>query len=356
MLATEECAERKLTTRWMLDPTRLCALSCRFCYHLHTDLESVKPWGQQRDEVLAAVARGCDCADLTGGDPLDNPHVIQLLTLCREKNIEVRVISSLICPQSILDAAMDTGGVTDWLISLHGAKEETHNAIVHNHSKGPVEKTKYRQIQIKRLHTIMERMQWCANYVMVEQNQTEMADFARWLLTLPRPPHIVNFLTFNPHYNWKEYPQEAYGNLTDVRIAGPILDEAVDVLEEAGIGVNLRYTSMCSVAERHRKNICNDLHNAFDGGEWKNGIVGDTIQSGERYGRELSKRNELKTAPCSNCGLQWICGGANRIWHQLALEKFGTETLVPQPLPEGVDPKDYWAYRGQNLLGLDPRR
>lgn len=345
----------KLTNRWMLDPTRLCKLSCRFCYHLHTDLVSVKPWEQQKAEVMAAVERGCDSADLTGGDPLDNPHILDLVRLCVDHKISLRIISSLICPQKLLNDVMDAG-VDDWLISLHGAKAETHNAIVHNFANGPVEKTKYRQIQIKRLGTIMDRMQWCANYVMVEANQTEMADFARWLTGLPRPPHIVNFLTFNPHYNWHEYPQEAFANIVDHRIAGPVLDEAVDVLEEAGIGVNLRYTAMCSVAERHRKNICNDIHNAFDGGEWLNGIRGNTISDGVRYGHELSTRNELKSGPCAACGHQWICGGANRIWHELATTKFGGEVLVPLDLPANVHPKDYWHYRGANVMGLDPRR
>lgn len=354
---TMNMIEPRVTTRAMLDPTRRCALACKFCYHLHTDLESVKPWEEQRQEVLAAVARGCDCADLTGGDPLDNPHVIELIKLCVEQGLSLRVISSLNCSAQRLEDAMNAG-VDDWLISLHGAKEETHNSIVHNHSKGPVGKTKYRTMQIKRLHQIMSRMQWGANYVVVHPNQAEMADFARWLLTLPRPPHIVNFLNWNPHYNWNQgkFREEALALIPDPAISGPVLDEAIDVLEDAGIGVNCRYTPMCVLAERHRKNVCSDLHVAFDGGEWLNGISGGTIASAEAYGRRLSQSNELQTEPCASCGLKPMCGGANRIWHQLATEKFGCEVLSPQPTPGFVSEPAYWHYRRENALGNDPRR
>lgn len=346
-----------LTTRAMLDPTRLCKLRCSFCYYLHGDLESVKPWEKQKREVLDAVARGCTAGDLTGGDPLTNPMIVDFVRLCVENKISLRIISSLICPQKVLDDVMDAG-VDDWLISLHGAKEETHNAIVHNYENGPVEKTKYRQIQVKRLESIMKRMQWCGNYVIIEKNQLEMADFARWVVSLPRPPHIINFLNFNPHYEWGsgKHKQEAISQIVDYRIAGPILDEAIDILEGAGIGVNCRYTPMCAVAERHRKNICNGMHNPFDGGEWENSIGGKTYADGVRYGKNLTNGNEEKNAPCNTCSHQWICGGANKIWHKLANEKFGCEVLHPLPvLAEGSDPNDFWMYRKENVLGLDPR-
>lgn len=340
----------RVTTRAMLDPTRLCHLRCEFCYWLgDLDFFSVKPWEAQRQEVIDAVARGCDSADITGGDPLTNPHVVELVKLCVEMKVYPRIITSLICKESVLDAVLDAG-VDDWLISMHGAKDETHDDIV----KVP----KARSFQVRRMAKIADRMDYCCNYVLVEKNQTEMADWARWLLSLNhQPPKVVNWINYNPHYGASQkIHDQALANIADLRIAGPILDEAIDILESAGVGVNLRYLPMCAVAERHRKNICNDLHVAFDFGEWDNAIGGRSREQGERYGRNISAHNELHGHPCSTCGLQNICGGANKIWHQLAKEKFGVETLVPQPLPEGVDPMDYWHYRKENVLGIDPRR
>lgn len=345
----------RVTTRAMLDPTRLCSLRCAFCYYLPTDnFKSVKPWQAQAAEVIAAVDRGCDSADLTGGEPLQNPHVVELVKFASEHGIATRIITSLICPEKTLDSVLDAG-VDDWLISMHGAKAETHDAIVHV--------PRARQFQVRRLAKIAARMRYCANYVMIERNQTEMADWARWLLSQDHaPPKVCNFINFNVFPEWEENGSairaNALANVTDLRICGPILDEAIDVLEDAGIGVNVRYYPMCGLAERHRKNVCNDLHVAFDGGEWDNAF-GATSQPGDvfvRYSVPLSMQNEEKGEPCSGCGLQWICGGANRLWHKFALEKHGCETLHQIALPANAGAKDFWFYRRENVMGLDPRR
>jgi len=345
----------RVTTRAMLDPTRLCSLRCSFCYYLPTDsFKSVKDWPDQAAEVIAAVQRGCDSADLTGGEPLQNPHVARLVRYATDNGIAVRIITSLICPEKTLDDVLEAG-VDDFLISMHGHLAETHNEIV--------SVPKARQLQIRRLAKIAARMRYCCNYVMIEKNQTEMADWSRWLLSLDHaPPKVVNFINYNVFPEWEqnghEIRKQAIANVTDLRIAGPILDEAIDILEDAGIGVNVRYMPMCGVAERHRKNICNDLHVAFDQGEWDNafGARSAVDHVYNTYSVPLSKRNEEKGEPCSGCGHQWICGGAGKLWHKFSVEKFGTETLVPITLPANVHPKDYWHYRGANVLGLDPRR
>ncbi len=338
----------------MLDPTRLCHLRCEFCYYLADDqFYSVKPWEDQRQEVLDAKARGCDSADLTGGDPLTNPHIVDLVKCCVDNGIDLRIITSLICKEKVLDDVLDAG-VSGFLISMHGAKDETHNDIV----KVP----NARRFQIRRMAKIASRIGYDCNYVLVEKNQTEMADWARWLLSLDHaPPQAVNWINFNPHYGWNksgEWYAKALANVVDFRIAGPILDESIDILEESGIAVNLRYVPMCAVAERHRKNICNDLHVAFDPFEWDNAFGATTPADVvyHTYSVPLSLSNEEKGEPCASCDHQWICGGANKLWHKFALEKFGTETLHQIALPDGVHRKDFWHYRRDNVLGLDPRR
>lgn len=345
-------SQPRTTTRAMIDPTRLCSLRCSFCYYApDDDFYTVKPWEAQAKEITDAVARGCDSCDITGGEPMQNPHVVELVKLAVEKGVYPRIITSLICPEKTLDDVLDAG-VSDWLISMHGAKDETHNEIV----RVP----KARKFQWRRLSKIAARMRYCCNYVMIHKNQEEMADWARMILSRDHePPKVVNFINYNPHYgaNFKMYDQ-AVAQVIDPRVAGPVLEEAIDILEGAGIGVNCRYLPMCFVAERHRKNICNDLHVAFDFGEWDNSFGARTAPDKvyETYSVPLSNRIELKSAPCSGCGHQFICGGANKVWHQLATEKFGGEVLVPLALPGGVDPKDFWYYRKENVLGLDPRR
>jgi MoaA/NifB/PqqE/SkfB family radical SAM enzyme len=344
----------RTTTRAMIDPTRLCSLRCSFCYYAPSDeFYSVKTWENQAKEITDAAGRGCNACDITGGEPMQNPHVVELVKLAVENRVFPRIITSLICPEAVLDGVLDAG-VSDWLISMHGAKDETHNEIV----KVP----KARHFQVRRLAKIAARMDYCCNYVMVEKNQSEMAGWARWITSRDhQPPKVVNFINFNPFGPWLKSPEwmaRGKENIADPRIAGPILTEAIDILEAAGIGVNCRYLPMCFVAERHRKNICNDLHVAFDQGEWDNafGATTDPLFVFNNYSVPLSNRNEMKTEPCSGCGHQFICGGANRVWHQLATEKFGSEPLTPIERPPGVEDRDFWHYRKENVMGLDPRR
>lgn len=341
----------RVTTRALVDPSRKCSLRCEFCYYLPTsDLYSVQSWEQQKKQVTDAVARGCVACDISGGEPLQNPNVVELVQLCTDSGLPARIISSLICPEKILDGVLDAG-VENWLISTHGAKAETHNDIV----KVP----KARQLQIRRLDKISERMHFCVNYVMVEKNQAEMLDWAKWMVSIKRKPLIANFINFNAFSPWlktQEWITNAKNNVVDISIAGPILDEAIDILEDNGIGVNVRYYPFCGLSERHYKNVCNDLVVWADQGEWDNGIGSHNLEDGIRYGKRLTDSNEEKNAPCSTCSHQWICGGANKIWHKLAAEKFGREVLHPLPvLPEGCKSDDFWYYRCKNTLGLDPR-
>lgn len=350
MTAVRDFSEPRTTTRAMIDPTRLCSLRCSFCYYKpDDDFYTVKPWEQQAKEVTDAQARGCDSCDITGGEPMQNPHVVELVKLAVSCGVLPRIITSLICPEKTLDDVLDAG-VDDWLISMHGHKPETHNEIV--------SVPKARMFQLRRLAKIAARMRYCCNYVMVGRNQDEMADWARMMTSLDHePPKVVNFINYNPHFGaYHKMHDEAMAQVVDPRVAGPILDEAIDVLEAAGVGVNCRYTPMCMVAERHRKNICNDLHVAFDFGEWDNAFGARTpaAEVYRRYSVPLSNRVEMKTPPCSECGHQMICGGANKAWHQLALEKFGTETLVKLPFIDTSGPA-YWHYRKDNARGLDPR-
>lgn len=342
----------RVTTRAMVDPTRKCALRCEFCYYLVHDLfYTEQTWEQHKKWIDDAVSRGCDSCDITGGEPMQGSHITELVKYAVEKGIYPRIITSLICPEKTLDSVLDAG-VADWLISMHGAKEETHNDIV----KIP----KARTFQIRRMAKIAQRMRYCCNYVMVEKNQDQMADWARWLVSLDhQPPKTVNFINFNVFGPWLSSPEwieKGKANVVDLRVTKPILNEAIDILEEAGVGVNIRYYPYCGVEERHYKNICNDLQVAFDFGEWDNSIGGHDLEHGLRYIKQLTNSNEEKGVPCNTCSHQWICGGANKIWHKLSNDKFGYETLHPLPvLAEDVAKDDFWHYRCKNTLGLDPR-
>lgn len=334
------------TPRVVIDPARKCSLRCKFCYYLpQDDFYSVREWDSVEGDVRAASERGCTHADITGGEPLQYPDIARLVSTCVGYGIQPRIITSLIGAERVLDAVLDAG-VDDWLISMHGATPETHNSIVQVKNA--------RTFQIRRLAKIAERMRYCANYVMIAQNQHEIAEWAKWIVSQDwRLPRIVNFINFNPHYDWKNMREGMMANIVDLRVAGPQLDHAIDILEDNGVGVNVRYFPMCALAERHRKSVCNDLHVAFDSGEWDNAFANDKSQGNAYvYGHTLSMGNEEKGEPCSSCSLQWVCGGANKLWHEASREKHGEQLLPIVEAPPDCHPKDYYYYRRHNARGM----
>ena len=57
------------TKRAVIEPLRLCQLRCKFCYHIYQDMKSVKPFSDVKKDITAAVARGNNYIDVTGGEP-----------------------------------------------------------------------------------------------------------------------------------------------------------------------------------------------------------------------------------------------------------------------------------------------
>lgn len=336
--------EPTVTRRAVIDPLRLCHLRCDFCYYLHGDLDSVRDWTDVRAEIGRHAARGSVAVDMTGGEPLRYPWIADLVRECRAFGLSVRIISSLVAAPSVVSGVIDAG-VDGFLVSLHGARAATHDAIVHTRNA--------RSIQWERLRLIAAAGNATVdiNYVMVRRNQEEIAEFAgECALRLPTRPRVVNFINFNPHYEWRARPETA-DLVVDLRVAGPLLDEAIDALEAAGVGVNVRYFPMCALRVDHRRNVCNDLHVAFDSGEWNNGVADLSPSGGFAYGTALSLSNEEKGEPCCRCDLQWICGGVNRVWHEASAASRG-EQLLPLSGSSLAGCRDCHHYRRFNRLGM----
>ena len=148
---------------------------------------------------------------------------------------------------------------------------------------------------------------FCANFVIVQQNVRQIRDFAVWLA--PLKPRVVNFINFNPHHEWANNP-ETLTLVADLRLAHSQWTEAIQTLEDAGCGVNLRYYPMCSVPEKYRRCVCNDLHVMFDSGEWDYGVMPKTVECYEAVGRSIHSSNEEQGRPCSGCSIREACGGA----------------------------------------------
>jgi MoaA/NifB/PqqE/SkfB family radical SAM enzyme len=297
-------------------------------------MESVRPWPEVQADIDAAKARGNEWIDITGGEPMLYPQIAELVRYAHGGGLGVRIITSCIAPRATLEAVLEAG-VDDWLVSMHGMAE-THDRLVGHRGA--------RQQQEQWL-ACMTRS--CVNFVIAKANQGEIAAFAQYVRQWS--PRIVNFINFNPHHQWK-HNAESRKFVADLRIVEPQLSEAVDTLEAAGSGVNVRYYPTCRIREDLRRCVCNDLHVAFDSGEWDYDLP-KTFDAHRAWGIKTSNCTEEKGPPCSECGLHGVCGGANRYWHTVATELYG-ECLTPQELPAEAGPDDFYFYRRSNATGM----
>lgn len=327
------------THRAVLDPTRVCPLRCSFCYYHHERQAEHRPVEALISEIENHASQGCEAVDITGGEPLTYPFLIAVLDCCREHKLGVRIITSLTGPQPIFEAAVKRP--VSWLVSMHGP------SAVHDKLVG---RTGARFTQHQRIPRLNK---WDVNCVINQQNQEHILGTAEVILQAKAKsrPRVVNFINFNPHRGWAG-STETNKMVADLTVVYAQLDAAIELLERNNVAVNVRYFPLCRIPLRYRRTVCNDLHVAFDSGEWWNDIPKPvTLASAAAYGVRLSNRNELKTEPCASCALRMQCGGVNKHWYTAALQVYGDQLL-----PEKGEPDDTNAllYRQYNAVGLVP--
>ncbi len=336
------------TRRAVIDPLRKCSLSCKFCYYAHGEMESVRPWDEVRPEIDAAKRRGDIALEITGGEPLEYPWLLDLLKYANDFGLTVRIISSLFASSEKVRRIAQSGKHW-WLVSMHGI-EEDHDKLVGV--------TGARKIQLRNLEVLRECGNgFDTNTVIVRANGDAMLTHCEELVSLK--PRIVNLINWNPHHAWRTDPlaREHVANLRDVRAN---LDYGLDALKQAGIGVNLRYFPACCIDREHWPSICNDGLVTLDSGEWSSycGDAPKTVEEYRRVGEHLSACTEEKGEPCCRCLLQNICGGANKYWHAQATQLYG-EILTPvldnetcRELYGPVSAGDWWQFRRWNERGM----
>lgn len=325
------------TRRAGIDTGWKCNVECGFCYHIFKDtnrdpeeIEKVKA------SILAAKARGNDTIDFVGpGEPSIVPHIGQLIKFAKDNGLRTCMITHGMIGSVRLGEIIDAG-LDDFLISMHGMAE-THNKILGN-IKGA------RAGQEKTIRTLKERGRtYRVNYVLNSFNIKDIPEFSQYLVDLPLRPRIINFINFNPHGEWS-------GNLkskdfiADLREAEPILNAAVELLEGAGIGVNIRYYPMCRIAESHRKNICNDLQVMFDPYEWDYSVVPKTFEQYRAHGYYINRTIEKQDGECARCDLKGICGGVNVQFYNMA----ATPPVDRVEAPSLRGSHDFYHYRRDN--------
>lgn len=311
-------------------------MNCKFCYHHHEgDLTKGKFHDHDAivQEIGKGLSRGNTWCDFTGGEPTMHPDICQFIELLNKKNCGSTIITNGVVNQFVIDNLIESG-LKEFLVSIHGL-EETHNKLTIQGA---------RKSQIKFLEQINGRVGLRFNCVINQFNQNELIETSEWMRQWN--PSIVNFINMNPHHGWMHDNQAIEDIIAGFYIVRPQLDASIKLLEDAGIGVNVRYYPMCQIAEEYRRCICNDLHVVFDPYEWDYGIRVKQPEVFLQWGINGSNNIECKEYPCKECDLQWICGGLNSKFLEIAGEK----CIIPQRISfeKYEDQFNFYYYRQHN--------
>ena len=263
---------RVLTRRGILWLGQTCNLRCEFCYfldrinnehhpeHAFMELEKAK-------EICRILVEhyGNNSIDIQGGEPTLWSAIHELVAYCAEIGLSPTIITNAqALSQRAVVARYREAGLRDFLVSIQGLGA-TYDRIVRR--DGAHER------QMRALRNLQEEgIPFRFNTVLSRPVLPQVADIAR--LAVRTGAEVVNFLGFNP-FNDQETGKRSARNVPRYHELREVLDEALDILVEAGVEGNVRYLPFCVVAPRHRSSVYDfpqipyDLHeNDFASWSW----------------------------------------------------------------------------------------
>ena len=257
--------KRVLTRRSVLWLGQTCNQRCYFCYFLNRIIDTKHPehafMSIDKAKSICKILRdfyGNTSIDIQGGEPTIYPEIFELVRYCREIGLLPTIITNgiLLEREGELEKYKDAG-VRDFLVSLHGLGD-VHDEVVG--FEGAYDKI-IKAIEGMRRLDIPFRF----NCTMSKPVISLIPEVAR--KAVEYGALVVNYIAFNP-FEDQEADIRTHENVPKYTDIKPYLDEAMDILEEAGIEVNVRYIPLCMAEERHRKNFYNFQQFPYDVHEW----------------------------------------------------------------------------------------
>src|SRR5262249_3794338 len=260
-----QTAAKLLTRRGVLWLGQTCNIRCHFCYFLDRIENKEHPEHQFMDiekaKQICHTLRykyGNTSIDIQGGEPTIWRHIEELITYCNEIGLYPTLITNAItlarrekCEQ------LQQAGLRDLLISVQGLGS-VYAEIV-GLPGGSVK-------QAKALDNCIEvGIPFRFNCVLSLKALPQYVDIAR--LAVAKGALAVNFLAFNPFEDQATGHRSTFNVPSYTQVAGE-LNQALDVLAEAGVEANVRYFPICMVEPRHRKSIYNFPQLSYDPHEW----------------------------------------------------------------------------------------
>lgn len=257
--------KRVLTRRGVVWLGQTCNLRCRFCYfqtrieakdhpeHAFMDLDKAKA-------ILGTLRShyGNNAIDIQGGEPTIYPGIEELCSHSATIGLLPTLITNaLVLAKREACQRLKDSGVRDLLVSVHGLGQNYDDVV------GVPGAHKKQMAALDNCVAIGLPVRF--NCVLTKSSLPHLADVAR--LAVSVGARAVNFIAFNPF----EDQQKGERSLDDVAAyseVAPPLVAALDVLNAAGVEVNVRYFPLCQVPEAYRQHLYNFQQLPYDLHEW----------------------------------------------------------------------------------------
>lgn len=256
---------RVLTRRGVVWLGQTCNQRCYFCYfinriedHQHPEHAFMSLDKAKRIMDVLHYFYGNNSVDIQGGEPTIYKDILPLIRHCRDIGLYPTLITNgLILSKADAVSRYRDAGLRDFLVSLHGV-DDVHDAVVgvpgaYAKISGALDQMRAIQFPF-RMNCTMSKP--------VVGTITEVARKAIEYGAL-----AMNYIAFNP-FNDQESGRRRADTVARYADIRPALTEAMDLLESAGIEVNVRYMPLCMAEPRHRKNFYNYQQLSYDLHEW----------------------------------------------------------------------------------------
>lgn len=331
---------RQLTRRGVLWLGLKCDVRCSFCYD-ELVASRQKAW-LPTDEAYALLTKfrrfyRNEFVDLMGGEPTLHPQSVEIVAHAARIRLRPTVITHGMHLADMDRArAFAQAGVHDFLVSIHGCTPATVAGI---HGRG--RDNLARQLAaLDNLNALGVPFRF--NVTMIRDNLAELPAIAD--LAAAKGARVVNFLTFNPYFEWADQPEIAF-QAQHSEIA-PHLSRAIDRCTAAGIEANVRYLPICQLPG-YEQHVYTGYQLPYDPHEWDYNSWYDTGHPGQPdagwyldASRRQQQRHQYAHVPaCDDCALRGICDG----FHRQYVSRWGPEEARPYPGEPVTDPRRFIA-------------
>jgi hypothetical protein len=229
--------------------------------------------------------------------------------------------------------AFADAGVHDFLVSVHGVGETASQ--IHGRGRDNFAR------QLAALDNLRALgVPFRFNVTLIRDNLTELTAIAD--LAGSTGARVVNFLTFNPYFEWTAQPEiEFQARHSEI---APHLMAAIDRCTDLGVEANVRYMPTCQLPG-YEAHVYTGYQLPYDPHEWDYNSWYDTGHEGspprqwylDASQRQQQRHHYTPVPGCGDCALRAVCDG----FHEQYVARWGGDEAAPYPGEPVPDPRHF---------------